>query len=33
MADNLSHEYQLENPMIGERKVITKKNLGFANSF
>ncbi len=25
MADNLSHEYQLENPMIGERKVITKK--------
>jgi len=32
MADNLSHEYQLENLMIGERKVI-KKNLSFANSF
>jgi hypothetical protein len=25
MADNLSHEYQLENPMIAEWKVITKK--------
>jgi hypothetical protein len=25
MADNLSHEYQLENPMIGERKGITKE--------
>jgi hypothetical protein len=29
MADNLSHEYQLENSMIGERKVITKNKLEF----
>jgi hypothetical protein len=25
MADSLSNEYQLQNPMIGEQKVITKK--------
>ncbi len=25
MADNFSHEYQLENPMVGEWKLITKK--------
>jgi hypothetical protein len=25
MTDNLSYEYQLENPMIGEQKVITKE--------
>jgi hypothetical protein len=25
MADSLSHEYQLEKPMIGEQRVITKK--------
>jgi hypothetical protein len=25
IADNFSHEYQLENPMTGERKVITKR--------
>ncbi len=32
-ADNISHEYQLENPMIAERRVVTKKNLSFADSF
>jgi hypothetical protein len=25
MADNLSHQFQLENPIIGEQKVITKR--------
>lgn len=32
MADNLSHEYQLESLMSSEQKVVTK-NLSFGNSF